>query len=224
MRKYARRVPQHSYTKEEIRFLEQTVPGHSYEETRQLFNERFGLVLNPDQLKGKIKRMGLKNGIDPRFGYDRIPYKPEKGVIPPQLRDYHGFCHGHTVNSMPEGSERVESDGYVVVKIRDGEKWKPKHVIIWEEVHGPVPKGHVIIFADKNKQNFSLDNLLMISKSELFVMNRYGLIFLDKDLTRTGKLIADIMLLISKRKKQLKGKSSYKMIGDSKHENRQQRG
>jgi hypothetical protein len=105
------------------------------------------------------------------------------------------------VTYRPVGTERLNNDGYFEVKIRDPKTWKHKHVIIWEKAHGKVPKGNVIMFADGNKLNVSLSNLLMVSRKELAVMNRCGLISGDKDLTKVGKSIAAIKILIGERER-----------------------
>jgi hypothetical protein len=73
--------------------------------------------------------------------------------------------------------------------------------MIWEKANGKVPKGHVVIFADGNIRNFNLDNLMLVSRAELGVMNRCCLISIHKELTRTGKTIADIKILAGKRKR-----------------------
>jgi hypothetical protein len=98
------------------------------------------------------------------------------------------------------GSE-VINDGYIIIKTSDNE-WKKKHLAIWEKANGPIPKGHVVIFADGNKTNMNLDNLLLVTKQELVVMNRCGLIFPDKDLTKIGKTIAAFKMAINKKKNQ----------------------
>lgn len=87
------------------------------------------------------------------------------------------------------------------IKIADPGKWKSKHIILWEEANGPVPKGHVVIFSDRNQQNVTLDNLLLISRQELAVMNKRGLIANNAELTKTGVAIADIYLKIGERNK-----------------------
>ncbi|GHV76492.1 hypothetical protein AGMMS49942_13130 [Spirochaetia bacterium] len=102
---------------------------------------------------------------------------------------------------MPVGTEVIDTDGYVKVKIADPKTWKVKHRIIWEKANGPVPKGNVIIFADGNRMNVKLKNLLMVSRKELAVMNRSGLIYENAEFTKTGKLIADIKIGIADRKR-----------------------
>jgi hypothetical protein len=178
----------HYFTSDEVQYLKEITTGRPYKEIVRLFNERFGLKLNYRQINSKIKRLKLHNGIRPR-----------KGVQPPYLKVYE-FKLGHNPpHSRQIGDERVTFLGYVEVKSRKGE-WKYKHILIWEAAHGPVPKGHAIIFADRNKANLALDNLLMVSRQELAIMNRKNLICSNAELTRIGKLIADIYLLIADRR------------------------
>ena len=66
----------------------------------------------------------------------------------------------------PVGSERVNVDGYVEVKVADPNKWRLKHRVIWEEAHGPIPKGHNVQFRDGNSQNLDLGNLYLISRDD----------------------------------------------------------
>ena len=59
----------------------------------------------------------------------------------------------------------------------------------------------MVIFADRNQQNVTLENLLLVSRGELAVMNKRGLISGDSELTKTGVVIADIYLKIGERKR-----------------------
>jgi hypothetical protein len=107
-------------------------------------------------------------------------------------------------NWQPVGTEIMDEDGYIKVKVRNPKTWKFKHRLIWEKANGRIPSGGVIIFADGNRLNTRLDNLLLVSRSELAVMNHLGLISNNGKLTGIGKSIADIKLLIARRKKELK--------------------
>jgi hypothetical protein len=60
------------------------------------------------------------------------------------------------------------------------------------------------MFADGDRTNLDIDNLLLVSRSELTVMNNMGLITPDRDLTKIGKQIAALSLLIGSRKRQRK--------------------
>jgi K+ transporter len=53
--------------------------------------------------------------------------------------------------------------------------------------------GHKVIFADKNKRNFNLDNLILVADSEALIMNTNKLIYEEAELTKSGALIAKII-------------------------------
>lgn len=77
------------------------------------------------------------------------------------------FKPGHPSNNRrPVGSERVNVDGYIEIKVAEPDKWKCKHRVVWEAANGPIPKGYNIQFRDGNRLNISLDNLYIISRAE----------------------------------------------------------
>jgi hypothetical protein len=183
------------YTPEEINFVKKNIRGRSYVEMTKLFNERFRLRITLKQMETLLYKHGLRNGTG--------SFRP--GHVPANKGKTHPSRQG---NYKPVGSERMD-DGYIVVKVsvrknQGNKNWRRKHAMIWEEAHGKVPKGHVIIFADGDKSNMRLNNLLTVSRSELAVMNHEGLIFPDKDLTGTGKLIAGLKMLIAGRGREMK--------------------
>ena len=63
------------------------------------------------------------------------------------------------------GDERLGSKGFIEVKI-SAKRWRPKHIVVWEEAHGPLPKTHVLYFADGDKLNFNLANLVAFPKND----------------------------------------------------------
>lgn len=73
-------------------------------------------------------------------------------------------------NHHPIGYERVDCEGYLHRKISDTghtkRDFKLVHHIIWQSVHGEIPSGCYIVFADGNKANFDIDNLVCLTKAE----------------------------------------------------------
>lgn len=201
------------YTEEHISFIQANIKGQSYKELTDVFNARFGMGLKISTMISLASRHGFHNGRDCRFNTGYIPTQFKKGHIPANKgkKGVGGweptqFKKGHVpANYKPVGSERVNVDGYVEVKVADPNKWQLKHRVLWQSVHGAIPKGHVVIFADGNRQNIKLDNLLLISQRELAIMNKRGLIANDAELTRAGILVADISLKIGDLKKKMKG-------------------
>lgn len=80
------------------------------------------------------------------------------------------------------GQEKKGNNGYTLVKVGDKkttreskdkhDNWKFKHVLIWEKHHGEVPKGHMVIFLDGNKENFSIENLACVPLRYATIMAR----------------------------------------------------
>lgn len=73
-------------------------------------------------------------------------------------------------NHHPIGYERIDCEGYLHRKISDTghtkRDFKLVHHIIWQSVHGEIPSGCYIVFADGNKANFDIDNLVCLTKAE----------------------------------------------------------
>lgn len=74
----------------------------------------------------------------------------------------------HTWN--PVGHERITKDGILQRKVSDTgctpRDYKAVHTLVWEAAHGPVPKGHIVVFRDRDRRNFALANLECISRTE----------------------------------------------------------
>lgn len=190
------------YSKERIDFIAENIQGRPFKDLTNMFNARFGTHLKASAMKSLAMKYGFRNGRGPvKFKKGQTPWnKGKKGV------NFGGketqFKPGQKPwNYKPVGTEGVNKNGYVEIKVSDSQKWKRKHRVIWEEANGPVPKGHTVIFADGNRQNITLDNLLLVSLKELVIMNQRGLISADAELTKTGVTIADIHLRIGERKR-----------------------
>ena len=73
------------------------------------------------------------------------------------------FKNGSTpANTKFDGHERLSKDGYIEVRIRQG-KYKLKHRHIWEQHNGEIPNRHIVVFKDRNKLNFDINNLELIT-------------------------------------------------------------
>jgi hypothetical protein len=202
----------HKYTAKEIKFLSRKAAGRSYAELTALFNKRFGLSMTVNQIGSTLKRFNLSNGRDCRFRPGQTPFNKgkKKWWVGGEATQFKPGQMPH--NYLPVGSERITRDGYAEIKIRNPKTWKAKHIIIWEKAHGKVLKGSVVIFADGNRLNLKLKNLLMVSRAELAMMNHLGLISTNAEITKVGKTIADIKIKISERKKGMNKKAKSKGV------------
>lgn len=199
------------YTEEQIGYLKElSAQGLFNAEITRRFNERFGTNRTETAIQLQRVQYGFPTTARNWFKKGHVPWnKGLKGV------NFGGketqFKPGHKpANWMPIGSERVNADGYVEVKIQDGKlqkNWKCKHVLIWEQHNSqPVPPGHAVIFGDGNRRNFDPENLILVSRAQLARMNQMGLIKNNAALTKTGAVVADLLNKIGERKRKGKEK------------------
>lgn len=75
----------------------------------------------------------------------------------------------------PIGAERLSKDGYLQRKVNNDlpiqRRWRAVHILLWESVNGPLPKGYTVTFKDGNKQNITLDNLQLTARQDLMRRN-----------------------------------------------------
>jgi hypothetical protein len=168
--------------------------------------------------------MGIKNGLNSKFTPEKRRFIEDnisghryaelvcmfnqKFNCSINLIQIKNFLHKNNLkngrNDLPIRREII-NEGHIVMKIASG-LWRKKNLVIWEAANGPLPKNHVVIFADSNRLNMDLDNLLLISRQELAVMNRFGLISTNPKLTKIGLLAAKLKMLIRKHELETKEK------------------
>jgi len=106
---------------------------------------------------------------------------------------------------QPIGTERVSKDGYLERKINDDmpfhKRWRGVHIINWEAINGPLPKGYALVFRDGNKQNTAVENLVLLSRSELMRRNSYHTNY-PKEVAQLVQLRGAITRQIKKRSKE----------------------
>lgn len=185
-------------------FIAKNVVGLGNAELAELVNQEFGTEYTIEQIKAYKKNNKLDSGLTGHFPKGHEPFNKGKKKFWIGGEETQ-FKKGHRPhNWVPLGTERISKDGYIEVKIREGQfqkNWRGKHILIWEKENGPLPEGHAIVFGDRDKRNFDVDNLICVSRAQLARLNQNGLIQNDADLTRTGVVIADMITKMSERKK-----------------------
>ena len=189
----------HIWTKDEIAWVKANMHLTKCEMAAEI-TELFGFDCTYNQLKGVFKRYGLNSGRTGYFTKGQEPFnKGKKGL---NKATSTSFKTGNRPYSAVEvGTERITKDGLIEVKVEEPRTWRSKHAVMWEQYHDrPVPDGHVVIFADRDRRNFAANNLLLVSKAELGVMNKFKLITTCSDATIVGVVVAQVMLATGKRK------------------------
>ena len=167
-------------------------------------NEKFEYQFGLKQISGAIKRYNLKTGFTGYFVKGSEPWnKGTKGLTGPNRTS---FKKGETIhpNYRPVGSERLNRDGYIEVKIAEPGTWELKHRVVYEKYHGAIRKDHAVIFLDKNRNNFDINNLACVSRQELLMLNRHRLNSENAEITKMGISLAKLMSKSSGLNKRIK--------------------
>ena len=107
--------------------------------------------------------------IATRFQKGRTPENKGKRVSPEVYEKMSStmFKKGHTpANHREVGSERINKDGYIEIKVAEPNRWRLKHRLIWEQHNGIIPEGCNVQFKNHNTQDCRIENLYLISRAE----------------------------------------------------------
>lgn len=179
---------------EMVEFMMNFIPGHEESEIRAEFLEKFGIELSESQIGNFKHKYHVKSGTNGgRFKKGQKAHNKGKKVsaetyrkVKPTMFKKDNIPHNH----REIGSTRIDTDGYVMIKIAEPNKWQLLQRYVWEKENGrKLLKNECVIFLDGNKENFEPDNLMAIKRSELARVNKNHRVTSDKDLTKAGVYI-----------------------------------
>ena len=168
------------WTQEEIEILSRLYPNHYAREIAGILGRGISSIhckassLGLESSREKIQRTGYETSKSPasiaaRFQKGSVPLNKGKKVSPEAYSKMQPtmFKKGQNpVNHRDVGSERVNMDGYIEIKVAEPNRWRLKHRVIWEQVNGAIPKGFNVQFKNHNRQDCRIENLYLISKAE----------------------------------------------------------
>ena len=195
----------HHWTEEQYQFLADNIEGTSYKRMTELFNERFNTDLSTNKVGAALRRRKLTNGISAEFTKGHIPFN--KG-----LKGWDAGGNSHKTryqkgriseNYKPVGTERIDKEGYTYIKVSNPNVWELKHRHIWKESGRELPEGSALLFADGDRTNITLENLILINRQQLALMNKNDLSFKDRELNETALNIVNMMMKIKEKSKSI---------------------
>lgn len=194
------------FSTEQESFVRNNAEGKSNKELVELINHTFDLQLTIAQIKGWKANHKVSSGLTGYFEKEHVPInKGTKGMFNVDGNKT-SFKKGQPArNNKPVGTERIDCDGYVIVKVQDDgpwhKRWRPKHKVEWEKVHGKIPPGFVLIFLDGNKQNITMENLKLVTQAQNLQLNRKQWRSEIPEATLAGVNLTQIQAKVTKHKK-----------------------
>ena len=163
------------FTKEQRQFIFDNYKNITTYQLQEMFNKHFNSNIRYKTFRNFLLNNHLKNDVDTRFkkGEDNLNYKPN------------GYERVYNHMGLKE----------ILVKV-DNCKYETKQRLIYKEKFGNIPNNHTVIFLDGNRNNFNIDNLALVSKKQVRVMCLFDLFYNDKELTKTGIILANLKLKV----------------------------
>lgn len=204
-------MARHIWTEEELEFLREVYPYYPNKEIIKMLKDKFGFEVTGKQLGNARNNNDLPKKVIPNSGCYRKgdePWNKGKGMSDEVREKVKGtwFKKGQIPkNHKPVGSTRIDRNGYVKIKIAEPNKWVLYHRHLYERAHGEkLKKNEAVIFADGNKLNFDIDNLVKVNRANLLYLNNKKLIFDDPELTKTGVNVSKVAEKIIKLERRTK--------------------
>ncbi|MGD6739694.1 HNH endonuclease signature motif containing protein [Photobacterium leiognathi subsp. mandapamensis] len=154
---------------EQVAFLRQTYRKYELKETVERLNANFGTQYTFRQIRSFVKNHQIQCGRTGHFTLGQVPHNAgTKGVMKANKTS---FKPGYVRKQLPIGTERINVQGYIEVKVIDPNTWRLKHRVVWEQHYGPLNKDDVVRFRDGNRTNLDIDNLFVVDRTTHAIIN-----------------------------------------------------
>lgn len=193
------------FNKEQEDYIRSIAKGIGNKEITEAVNKKFGLNITQTQMKSFKKNHKISSGLT---GYSPKGFTPSnkgKKMSPQRYEKCKAtmFRKGHMPsNHRPVGSERINADGYIEIKVAEPNTWRLKHRVLWEEKNGKIEKGLKLIFLDGNKQNVSIDNLEILTSAEILLLNQQKIEAVSKEIMESRIALAKLEIKARERRKE----------------------
>jgi hypothetical protein len=166
----------------EIELLKQHYSDSNIHELMQMLNKTSGAIYNQAYLN-KLKKspeyeekrrlQDIKNiskNTSSRFQKGNKPWnKGVKGFMGANATSFKKGNKPH--NTRKVGDTRIDGkDMFLLIKVAD-KQWIRKEILIWESVHGKIPKGHVVRVKNPLLDKYDINNLMIITHAENMLLN-----------------------------------------------------
>lgn len=159
-----------TYSPEQEAFLRNNAPLMSRRELTEQFNKEFGANRSVCEIKQWCNARGYNSSSDGKFKKGHVSWQTGiRGV------DYKSHFTEESFRRSVEGMKQARKTAKIGDEIViDGVPWivtsleygipfcdrrQPKRRVVWERLHGEIPKDHCIINLDGNKMNCDPSNL-----------------------------------------------------------------
>lgn len=186
-----------AYNTYQENFLKENAPLVSRKELTERFNQKFSTNKSIAAIKAFCNARGYNSSADGKFKKGHVSW--QTGLSGEEFKSHYteeSFARG--IEGMRQASKTKKIGDEVVIK---GEPWivtsleygipfherrQPKRRVVWERLHGEIPKGYCIINLDRNPMNCEPENLCCIPIRFRPILAKNKWWFDNAELTRTA--------------------------------------
>lgn len=159
-----------TYSVEQVEFLKANAPLMSKKELTERFNETFGTSKSVLAIKSYCNARGYYSPFDGRFKDGHVSW--QTGLRGEEFKSHYTEESYSRMRKAVDEAKKTKKIGDEIVI--DGVPWiitsldyslpyherrQPKRRVVWERLHGEIPKDHCIICLDGNPMNCAPSNL-----------------------------------------------------------------
>jgi hypothetical protein len=166
-----------TWIKEELAFLREAYPDMDTKTIAEILGRSAPSVSRKACSMGLLKSPEYTHNLNERraFKPGQVPWNAGKPgyhmkTIGPQHFKKGNVSGAAKAGEQPVGTEKVNYNGYRVVKVsstgKKREKWKYAHHLVWEQNFGPIPEGQIVVFKNRDKTDLRPENLECIDRKQ----------------------------------------------------------
>lgn len=198
-------------TKDQAEFVKDAYKKMPIPDVTSALNKHFGTEFGENQIEAYINNHGLKSGRTGQFKKGSKPWNTGTKGQGLTKANSGAFKKGNVpARTRPMFAERKNKDKLTEIKVpipHPGKKtetqFMPKQRWIYEQHFGPIPPGYVVSFRDGNRENFSPDNLMLLSRAELIKLNQNNYREMPANLKPSVFALSKLQAQVSQKRKDI---------------------
>ena len=186
-------------------YIETNYEGVGHQAMADKIREEFGQEYTKQQIKSFYKNHDLNSGLTGHFMKGQPSHNKGMKMSPEVYEKAKGtmFKPGNRPhNAVPVGTIVLATIGYYKEKIAEPDIWEYCHIKAWKEAYGDIPDGMLVSFKDGNRENWNVENLILLSKAEHGCLNASHMRSEFPEITEAAANVAKLKMKARKIRKE----------------------
>ena len=193
------------FPEEIYQFILANHKGTGHQAMANKIKEQFGVEYTKQQIKSFYANHDLNSGLTGHFEKGKPSHNKGVSMSPEIYEKVKAtmFKPGNRPhNAVPVGTIVLATIGYYKEKVAEPDIWEYCHIKAWKEVYGDIPEGMLVSFKDGNRENWNIENLILLSKAENGCLNASHMRSEFPEITEAAANVAKLKMKARKIRKE----------------------